>query len=386
MRIVLLSLDREAAFGSDAECSVRSRALAAALLRAGHEVTAVVAELGEESMLMPVRNAGLQVRLLRTPITEREIDWHLAQTSADCVVEHLLRGSGQGAAAASSAGISHVYDVGFSLDVESARGTGSEGSQLGNMAQAFSRSSGAITPSEATTHWVSSLAPAGFPVMTLPVPAAPEYFTTPDEGQLRELEGRLRFQMNEFRIGCVGGMRPGQDLSMLVQACARIAKEIPLRLLLIGDGPLRNRVLREAHESGVAVTMTGRVESARVPLHLALCDVIAVPNTDGGHEESFPPARMLEAMAASRPAVVASTPSVERLATHGRDALLVPPGDAGAMAEALRHLALDPALRGRLGAAGRRTAESQQDWDSVAVRIVGFALSFRAGARGGQPA
>jgi glycosyltransferase involved in cell wall biosynthesis len=65
------------------------------------------------------------------------------------------------------------------------------------------------------------------------------------------------------------------------------------------------------------------------------------------------PNKVYQAMAVGRPIVTADTPGAREVLTHERDALLVPAADPGALAAALRRLAGDPELRGRLGAAAR---------------------------------
>jgi len=69
------------------------------------------------------------------------------------------------------------------------------------------------------------------------------------------------------------------------------------------------------------------------------------------------PNKVFQALACARPLVTADTPAVRELLAHERDALLVPAGDPGALAAAVRRLAGDPSLRRRLGAAGRATYE-----------------------------
>ena len=65
------------------------------------------------------------------------------------------------------------------------------------------------------------------------------------------------------------------------------------------------------------------------------------------------PNKVWQAMAVGRPIVTADGPAPRELLTDGVDALLVPPGDPDALADALRRLAADPGLRARLGAAAR---------------------------------
>jgi spore maturation protein CgeB len=65
------------------------------------------------------------------------------------------------------------------------------------------------------------------------------------------------------------------------------------------------------------------------------------------------PNKVWQAMAAGRPVISADTPGIREAITDGVSGLLVPPGDPAALAQALRTLAADPALRARMGEAAR---------------------------------
>ena len=70
------------------------------------------------------------------------------------------------------------------------------------------------------------------------------------------------------------------------------------------------------------------------------------------------PNKVFQALACARPVITADTPAVRELLSDGVDALLVPPGDALALAEAVRRIAGEAGLAGRLAAAGRATYEA----------------------------
>jgi glycosyltransferase involved in cell wall biosynthesis len=117
-------------------------------------------------------------------------------------------------------------------------------------------------------------------------------------------------------------------------------------LVLVGEGELRGELARRAREAGVSdrVIFAGfRADVARL---LPACDVVAFPSLYEGL-----PVALLEAMAAARCVVAADLPGIAQAVRDGREALLVPPADAAALAGALARALADGELRRRLGAA-----------------------------------
>lgn len=78
----------------------------------------------------------------------------------------------------------------------------------------------------------------------------------------------------------------------------------------------------------------------------------------------------VEAMATGRPVVASQTGGLQDIVHHGETGLLVPPGDAEALAEALATLLDDPALAARMGAAGRAVVEAEYDWHVIIERYL----------------
>ena len=130
--------------------------------------------------------------------------------------------------------------------------------------------------------------------------------------------------------------------------------EVPGALfLLAGDGPERERLEGRATELGVAerVRFLGRRED--VPQLLGACDVFCLPSLYEGSSLA-----VLEAMAAGIPIVSSAIGGTEELIEDGRSGLLVPPGDAPALAAALRRLLDDPRLREELAERARERVDS----------------------------
>ena len=96
------------------------------------------------------------------------------------------------------------------------------------------------------------------------------------------------------------------------------------------------------------------------------------------------PKTLLEAAACGRPIVATDVPGCREIARPGRNGLLVPPGDANALADALEALIKDPALRRRFGAEGRVIVEQEYSSDLVGRKTA--ALYDRLTGRADQPA
>jgi glycosyltransferase involved in cell wall biosynthesis len=82
------------------------------------------------------------------------------------------------------------------------------------------------------------------------------------------------------------------------------------------------------------------------------------------------PTVFMEALATARPVVSCAVSGVPELVRDGETGLIVPPDAADALADAVARLAADPALRTRLGSAGRALVEQQHDQDRNARRVV----------------
>jgi len=172
-----------------------------------------------------------------------------------------------------------------------------------------------------------------------------------------------------FTIGFCGSLKAWHDLGTLLEALACSPDVADARLLVVGDGPAGDALRRRAEEAGVSgrVTWLGRRPEGDVPRLLSACAVICVPApADPAHY--FSPLKLLEAMALGRPVIASDVGDVGRV-VGGEDpaALLVPPGDAHALAAALLRLRDEPGLAARLGHAGRGRAELHT-WQHVVSR------------------
>jgi glycosyltransferase involved in cell wall biosynthesis len=178
-----------------------------------------------------------------------------------------------------------------------------------------------------------------------------------------------------FTVGFVGTLKPWHGLPVLVEAFDRLHHDHPhTRLLVVGDGPERPALEADlsARDLARSTVLTGAVDAAEVPGLLASVDAAVAPYPDRP-DFYFSPLKLYEYLAAGRAVVASRIGQVTGVIEDGANGLLVPPGDADALAAALARLRADAALQSRLGAAARETVRHRHTWDAVARRLLALA-------------
>lgn len=147
----------------------------------------------------------------------------------------------------------------------------------------------------------------------------------------------------------VSNFRPVKRLDAVMGVFARVAKQLPARLLLVGDGPELGTVYRLGRELGVAhlVDPVGAQEAV-IPL-LSAADVFLLPSA----QESFGLAA-LEAMACEVPVVASRVGGLPEVIEHGRTGFLHAPEDLDGMAASAVRVLSDPELHHRVTLAARQ--------------------------------
>ena len=163
----------------------------------------------------------------------------------------------------------------------------------------------------------------------------------------------------------IGRNEQRKGLHILLRAWPEVAARTGARLRVIGADPLSVRWLaRRQNFSLDAVDLLGSVSHEELTAELERASVLAAPALG---RESFGMV-LTRAFACATPAVASDIEGYAAVATP-ESAVLVPPGDAAALAEALIGLLEDEPRRRALGEAARKVAESYS-WDRIARRLV----------------
>ncbi len=191
-----------------------------------------------------------------------------------------------------------------------------------------------------------------------------------------ELRARLKLPEQALVAGVIARLTDQKGHAYLLEALAREPALADLKLLVIGDGPLRAALERQAAERG----LSGRVSflGSRRDLGdlLAAMDIFVLPSLWEGL-----PLSMVLAMGAGLPVVSTSVAGIPEVVQDGRTGLLVPPGDSTALAGALAQLVRSADQRQRLGAAAHEYVLPRFGVDRYVATVVSVYDRLLAGAR-----
>ncbi len=174
----------------------------------------------------------------------------------------------------------------------------------------------------------------------------------PDDIKTGNLKKELGLEGASSIVGMVGRICAQKGYGYFIEAAVEVAKSMPdVRFVLVGDGNLE-KALDEINRCKArdVVMLTG--QRTDVTILYALFDVVVVPSLWEGL-----PYVILEAMAMRKPVIASSIPGNAEVVVDGETGYLVPPGDARAMADAIRDLLNAPAKAASMGVRGRGEVE-----------------------------
>ena len=212
---------------------------------------------------------------------------------------------------------------------------------------------------------------------------AERFANLPDQ---RAARARIGWEQTRFIVGFVGRLHMiNQDkgIGTLIDALARCDG---VTLALVG-GPsaMAEQYRQQWHARGLPASdflYAGQVAPEDVPRYCRAFDVCAMPHPFTAQYAYYTsPLKLFEYMASERAIVASDLPAWGDVVRHEREALLVPAGDATALAEAITRLQHDSDLRHRLGNAARERVLAHYTWQARARAIQAHLDQARASSR-----
>src|SRR5215212_7501961 len=176
------------------------------------------------------------------------------------------------------------------------------------------------------------------------------------------------------RVVFVGRLAPQKGVSTLVEA-AGLLKDPSAQVLLVGDGPERKALEKEAKRLGVGgrLHFVGFLAHDRLPAVFAHADLLVLPSL---YEELG--TVLLEAMQAGLPIVASKTGGIPDVIEDGVNGILVPSGEPEELAHAINRLLADRDLARRLSE-GAHERVKDYDWEVLAERVLAVYQGVSAG-------
>jgi glycosyltransferase involved in cell wall biosynthesis len=160
----------------------------------------------------------------------------------------------------------------------------------------------------------------------------------------------------------VGRFSAQKNYRLLMESFRKVMKrQSNSTMLMAGDGELRTELENFADEIGLRDKVKFLGLRKDIPALLAASDVFVLSSDWEGL-----PLVVIEAMAAGKPVVATAVGGVPELVADGVNGILVPPGDATALAHAMLRMASDPVAAQRLGVRGRKIARERFDTTAMA--------------------
>jgi glycosyltransferase involved in cell wall biosynthesis len=185
------------------------------------------------------------------------------------------------------------------------------------------------------------------------------------------LRNELGIKPKEHVVGVVSSLVPHEGIGTLLEA-TRLLKDrgLPVRVLIVGDGPERAALQRQAAGLGLgeAAIFTGHVPAAKVREFHALLDVFVVPRTPDRVCQLVTPLKPVEAMASGLCVVTSDVKALAEIIKPDVTGALTIPQDPLALADSLELLVSSPDMRRKLGDNAREWVARDRTWAHNAAR------------------
>lgn len=183
-------------------------------------------------------------------------------------------------------------------------------------------------------------------------------------------------------IGFAGGFYPWHGLDILLDSFLSVKKDIKdAVLLLIGDGPIKDRLQTRVKELSLEkdVIFPGRVNNDDLPSYIAAFDIAVMPDSNNYGS----PMKVYEYMSTGKPVVAPRLGPLEDGITDGKEGLLFTPRNKNELSIALKKLLLDESMRNRMKNCARENIISKHTWRKNGEAVLNLYKTISDGRRRG---
>lgn len=275
------------------------------------------------------------------PLLWMRLARHLRRLRPDILHTHLVHADLHGHVAARAAGIRCVVSTRHNDDAFRRRAIWRRIHR-----HLWSRLAGGIAVSESVAEFSRSV--EGAPADRLAV--VPHGLDVPDHRTERAaIRAELGIPLDELVVGLVGRLTRQKGFDLALEAAASLVDEIPsIRIVVIGDGPLRGALEGQAVSLGIEERVHFLGWQPNAARHMACLDVLLVPSRWEGFGLV-----VLEAMSQETLVVAAPVGAIPEILTDGVTGLLAASASVDSLRDRLRTALTDPAERARVARAGR---------------------------------
>jgi len=204
----------------------------------------------------------------------------------------------------------------------------------------------------------------------------PKFSDNSLENKRQELRAILRIQPGEFVVGYVGRLSAEKGLKHLIEATSMSKGDgLPIRLLIIGDGPQTNELKSLVNRKGAQNNVTFAGFQSDIEKWMPALDIFVLPSLTEGT-----PMALLEAMSFGIPAIASAVGGIPQVIDSGENGILVQPGNREEIKNAVHILYTDESLRNRISQNAQRYIKSKHNIKDWTRKIEGEYLALLSDA------
>jgi len=189
-----------------------------------------------------------------------------------------------------------------------------------------------------------------------------------------DTEIRSKFKIEGPLVLYVGRLWYNKGVHLLLLAFKLVAQKIKdAKLLIVGDGPLRNELVNVTRRLNLSskVIFVGEVDNKELPKYYNSCDVFALPSVFEGQGIAA-----LEAMSCGKPVVAFKVGGIPEVVRNGKTGFLVEPYSIKDLSKYIVRLLKDKKLREKMGSEGRKIVEENFQWNIVIKQLTSTYLDI----------